>query len=286
MATSTKQITANQQNAQKSSGPKSADGKAVTSRNATRHGLLSARLFLQDEKPQEFQQLFDELAGTFNPSGIMEMVLLEKIAVAIWKQRRIVAAETGAISLRRQNDKVIGKVNNLLNITYSPNALTEADIEPFDKEHEKWCQDVLAEYDAMIEDDSEAFTFELVQKLAPECWQQLQQETEDEEEESAEAYLKSCNTELSAWMVDMKKHADTELAKARQRPKNIELFNNAFAEQGILSDKYRESFERYQASLDNQLYKAMKELRQLQEWRLNTIETVPVADVPTVPAAG
>ena len=198
MATSTKQITANQQNAQKSSGPKSADGKAVTSRNATRHGLLSARLFLQDEKPQEFQQLFDELAGTFNPSGIMEMVLLEKIAVAIWKQRRIVAAETGAISLRRQNDKVIGKVNNLLNITYSPNALTEADIEPFDKEHEKWCQDVLAEYDAMIEDDSEAFTFELVQKLAPECWQQLQQETEDEEEESAEAYLKSCNTDLSA----------------------------------------------------------------------------------------
>jgi len=129
-------------------------------------------------------------------------------------------------------------------------------------------------------------TFPLVEKIAPECWQQLQQETEDEEEESAEAYLKSCNTELSAWLAEMKKYADTELTKARQRPKNIELFNNAFAEQGILSDKFRESFERYQASLDNQLYKAMKELRQLQEWRLNTIETVPVADVPMEQAAG
>lgn len=171
MATTTKQITVKQQNAQKSSGPKSADGKAVASRNATRHGLLSARLHLQDEKPQEFQQLYDELTTTFNPSGILVMVL--------------------------------SKLNGILNIaSYSPNALTEADIEPFDK----------------------------------------------------------------------------ELAKARQRPKNIALFNNAFAEQGILTDKYRESFERYQASLDNQLYKAMKELRQVQEWRLNTIEVVPDAD--------
>ncbi len=287
MATSTKQIAANQQNAQKSSGPKSADGKAVTSRNATRHGLLSARLFLQDEKPQEFQQLFDELTTTFNPSGIMEMVLLEKIAVAIWKQRRIVAAETGAITLRRQTEKVLSKLNGILNkASYSPDALKEADIEPFDKDHDKWYQDVLAEYEALMEDEAEELTFALVEKIAPECWQQLQQETEDEEEESAEAYLKSCNTDLSAWLVEMKKYADTELAKARLRPKNIELFNNAFAEQGILSDKYRESFERYQASLDNQLYKAMKELRQLQEWRLNTIETVPIDDVPTVQAVG
>ena len=279
MATSTKQITANQQNAQKSSGPKSADGKAVTSRNATRHGLLSARLFLQDEKPQEFQQLFDELTTTFNPSGILEMVLLEKIAIAIWKQRRIVAAETGAISLRRQTEKVLSKLNGILNIaSYSPNALTEADIEPFDKELEKWCKDVLLEYDAIMEDEDEELTFASVEKIAPECWQQLQQETVDEEEESAEAYLKSCNTDLSAWLVEMKAYADKELAKARQRPKNIALFNNAFAEQGILTDKYRESFERYQASLDNQLYKAMKELRQLQEWRLNTIEVVPDAD--------
>lgn len=87
------------------------------------------------------------------------------------------------------------------------------------------------------------------------------------------------------WLVEMKAYADKELAKARQRPKNIELFNNAFAEQGILFDKYRESFERYQASLDNQLYNAMKELQQLQAWRLNIIETVPVADVPAVQAA-
>lgn len=283
MTTSTKQITANQQNAQKSTGPKSTDGKAVSSRNATRHGLLSARLFLPDEKPQEFQLLFEELTTTFSPSGVMEMMLVEKIAVAIWKQRRLVAAETGAIALRRQPEKVLAKVNSVMNYNYS-DYLKNSDIEPYDKDHEAWCQTVLAEYDAMIDDESEEFTFELVQKLAPESWQHLQEETEAEEEETPEAYLKSCETELGDWLTELKQYAEKELEKARQRPRNISLYNNAFAEQGILADKYRDSLERYQASLDSQLYKAMKELRQLQECRLNTIETVPVADVPTAQA--
>ena len=283
MTTSKKQINANQQNAQKSTGPKSTDGKAVSSRNATRHGLLSDRLFLTDEKPQDFQLLFEELTVTFSPSGVMEMMLVEKIAVAIWKQRRLVAAETGAISLRRQPEKVLAKVNNVMNYSYSE-YLKNADIEPYDKAHAAWCESVLAEYEALA--DEEVVTLETMQRIAPDSWEQLQEETETEEEESAEAYLKSCDTSLSAWLHELKLYAEKELEKARQRPRNISLYNNAFAEQGILADQYRDSLERYQAALDNQLYKAMKELRQLQEWRLNTIETVPVEDVPTVPAAG
>lgn len=277
--TTSKQVQANQQNAKKSSGPKSTDGKVVASRNATRHGLLSSRLFLQDEDPQEFQQLMNELTTSFDVSGILEMLLLEKIAVAIWKQRRIVAAETGAISLRRQTDKVIAKVNSLLNLAYNAKALTEATIQPVDKEHEIWCETVLAEFATLIEREEEDLTCALVEKIAPVCWEELRKETTEEEEESAEAYLKSCETDLFDWLEELKQHAEKELLIIRQRPKNIELFNNAFAEQGILADKYRESFERYQASLDNQLYKAMKELRQLQEWRLKTIETVAVTDV-------
>jgi len=38
---STKRNEANRRNAQKSTGPKTAEGKAVVSQNATRHGLLA-----------------------------------------------------------------------------------------------------------------------------------------------------------------------------------------------------------------------------------------------------
>jgi hypothetical protein len=285
MATTTKQITANQHNAQKSSGPKSTDGKVVSSRNATRHGLLSSRLFLPDEKPQEFQQLFDELFSTFNPLGVMEMLLVEKMAVAIWKQRRLVAAETGAIALRRQPEKVLAKVNSIMNYsTYYGNALTDEDTEAFDKDHETWCKSVEAEREALAGEES--ITLESVQRLAPFTWEQLQQETVDSELASVEAYLEKTDTSLVAWLLELEEYTINELEKAQQRPLKIELYNYAFAEQGILADQYRDSLERYQASLDNQLYKAMKELRQLQDWRLSTIKTMPVTNVPMVQAAG
>lgn len=64
---------------------------------------------------------------------------------------------------------------------------------------------------------------------------------------SAEAYLKSCETDLCAMLVEKKGHAEKELEKARQRSRSNELYNSAFAEQGILADKCRDSFERYQA---------------------------------------
>ena len=278
MTTSTKQITANQQNAKKSTGPKSTNGKEVSSRNATRHGLLSARLFLPDENPQEFHLLFDELNDTFMPSGVMEMLLVEKIAVAIWKQRRLVAAESGAITLRRQPENVIYHVNDALNTDYSLNVLTTSDFEPYDKGHAAWYESVLEEYMALTEEDD--VSFETVQRIAPYSWEQLQEEAEDEQEDSVESYLARHNTSLDAWLHELKQYAEKKLEKERQRPKNIELYKNAFAEQGILADKYRDALERYQASLDNQLYKAMKELRQLQEWRLSIIETVSIADAP------
>jgi hypothetical protein len=54
----------------------------------------------------------------------------------------------------------------------------------------------------------------------------------------------------------------------------------------VLGTVQQEALERYQASLDNQLFKAVKELRQLQEWRLKTLETVPVVDDPALQATG
>ena len=46
---STKRNEANRRNAQKSTGPKTAEGKAITSQNAIRHGLLATEILLPDE---------------------------------------------------------------------------------------------------------------------------------------------------------------------------------------------------------------------------------------------
>jgi hypothetical protein len=48
---SDKQLEANRKNATLSTGPRTADGRAVSSRNAVTHGLLSAMVLLPSEDP-------------------------------------------------------------------------------------------------------------------------------------------------------------------------------------------------------------------------------------------
>ena len=51
------QQTANETNAQKSTGPKSVEGKAKSAMNALKHGLKSKQIILPNENPLEFDQL-------------------------------------------------------------------------------------------------------------------------------------------------------------------------------------------------------------------------------------
>ncbi len=99
--TTDKQTQANRANAQSSTGPKTAEGKAVVAMNAITHGILSTRLLLTDESADIYGRLRDSLEHSLKPVGMLELALVEKIAVALWKQRRMVAAEAASIELAR-----------------------------------------------------------------------------------------------------------------------------------------------------------------------------------------
>jgi hypothetical protein len=55
--TSPKQLEANRTNAKHSSGPKSTNGKARSSRNALKHGLVSSEIVIWDEDADQFELL-------------------------------------------------------------------------------------------------------------------------------------------------------------------------------------------------------------------------------------
>ncbi|MFZ1683129.1 MAG: hypothetical protein WAU88_03270 [Candidatus Zixiibacteriota bacterium] len=102
MCTSERQIQANQENAQLSTGPKTEEGKAASSRNATKHGLYSKHIILNSphhtENPEEFEQLLDSLIEELQPETIFQHHLVRKIAFCIWRSRRAVLAETAQIN--------------------------------------------------------------------------------------------------------------------------------------------------------------------------------------------
>jgi len=99
--TSDKQREANRLNAKKSTGPKTARGKARVSRNALKHGLLAKDVVVEGLQGSESQADFDALLADFcrelRPNGLIEETLVERIATCYWRLRRAQRFEAGAI---------------------------------------------------------------------------------------------------------------------------------------------------------------------------------------------
>jgi len=89
-----KQRAANRQNAQKSTGPKTPEGKAEVSLNAVKHGLLSRYTLLSDEDEAVLVELGKRLRTHLQPVGELEVLLVDRIVTAAWWLRRLHAVET------------------------------------------------------------------------------------------------------------------------------------------------------------------------------------------------
>jgi hypothetical protein len=134
------QLIANQKNAQLSTGPRTAFGKAIVAKNAIRHGIFTKDLILtsgsERESEDEYLEILQNLMDCLCPSNQLESLLVEKIAVDFWRLRRTIRFETGSVikniqsqlkefySHGRKNDEEIDeeirRKENLLewNLTY------------------------------------------------------------------------------------------------------------------------------------------------------------------------
>jgi hypothetical protein len=89
-----KQFEANRRNAQKSTGPKTPEGKAAVSMNSLRHGLRARTVVLPGENPEEFHQLCGDLEVEWHPQSRTEQFYVEQMAVSQWKLTRMEVGES------------------------------------------------------------------------------------------------------------------------------------------------------------------------------------------------
>ena len=80
---------ANKQNAKKSTGPRTAAGKAAVAQNARQHGLSGAFCILAHEDAAEFQALLDQYRAEFKPATAGEIFLVEQMAQSRWTLARV-----------------------------------------------------------------------------------------------------------------------------------------------------------------------------------------------------
>lgn len=105
-STSQVRIDANRVNSQKSTGPKTEEGKARVAQNGVKHGLSSARLIVRPDEKEEFTTFLNELIQSFQPKGGAERIFFDQMTDAAWNLRRVAKLES-ELYIRAGGDPLI-----------------------------------------------------------------------------------------------------------------------------------------------------------------------------------
>jgi hypothetical protein len=102
----------NQANAQHSTGPRTEEGKQRSAQNARTHGLNSTKLFIPEDRLEEFKSLFNALHSEIEPIGELQSQFFEQLVHAAWN--RDIARTLLAVALAHMDDKKIANANRYI----------------------------------------------------------------------------------------------------------------------------------------------------------------------------
>ena len=83
------QIDANRTNAQHSTGPRSPEGKAASSRNASKHNLTGGEAFLPGEDPAAYQAHLEAVREEYGPASPSGEFVVRQSADSMWRLQRL-----------------------------------------------------------------------------------------------------------------------------------------------------------------------------------------------------
>jgi hypothetical protein len=228
---SEKQMIANRNNALKSTGPKSFEGKRIVARNAVRHGLLSNvdLTLIKGENRTEYEEFSSNLIADLAPVGQLETLLAERITGFFWRLKRTGRMEKELLDL-------------LSNPSVADSGVSKKDL-PFQMILHK-------RYDNALQDPE----YQDFLKFKKAQAQYANMEAEDGEILDRETFYGFKNQfELPS----------PQPAFAQPQVVEPEVLGKA-VQQDFKSGKLLEKLLRYEGQIERSLYRAMLELQKLQ----------------------
>jgi hypothetical protein len=104
--TTIQQIRANRQNALKSTGPRTAEGKRTASQNAVKHGLLAERMVIRGESVEAWGAFREQVVAELAPQTSMELLLAERVAACAWRLCRAERYEAEILEQRYRKEEL------------------------------------------------------------------------------------------------------------------------------------------------------------------------------------
>jgi hypothetical protein len=299
MGLSQKQLEANQQNAKKG-GVKTKEGKEVVKYNALKHGLLAKEVIIQHgegaENPDEFDELVEDLIMQFNPSGSIEEMLVEKIAIAYWRLRRVYRFEVGLLrsqldyvadeyfqeedwkgtKINRTDSEIDEELNNFKSILneWHENLNTLKGLHKNQEKIESTFKfaDVWTIFEIRNEDRYDEYIFDEEHEPA-EIRRKLDEELGWSDEDIWDALIKEVENTIQFY-------ADEILKLEKEKERNFLRIQVLRKLGNIPPGIELEHLLRYETAIERQFYKAMNQLERLQRIRSGEHVTPPVeADI-------
>jgi len=106
-------LAANRQNAVRSTGPRTPEGKAVACQNARTHGLLSRQVLLPDENRAHLIALREHFLAELAPVGRLETLLVDHMVACAWRLRRVHRVEAEVFDGERARLREAGLATDL-----------------------------------------------------------------------------------------------------------------------------------------------------------------------------
>lgn len=104
-----KQLHANRDNATKSTGPRTPEGKAISRRNALTHGAYAQPSTLLAQEREAFETFKAPIVAELSPAGPLEALAVDRIAWTCWRLSKIRAEEEvlAALTEANRHDKLL-----------------------------------------------------------------------------------------------------------------------------------------------------------------------------------
>ncbi len=181
------QIKANEENAKKSTGPATSEGKQRSSMNAMVHGIFSRIPLLPGENQEQFKLLEDEIIKAYQPTDAMEYHLVQRIYLTCIRQIRLREAEAAKLEISMMPEVMCKSVTQLFEHN-SDKKFTAEDISELTEAHYMFAQAMEKE----IKESgyqSLALTIEMIKEKMPLTYRHMKDIHEEEYKLSWEEFI-------------------------------------------------------------------------------------------------
>ena len=263
------QIKANQENAKKSTGPSTLEGKQRSSMNAMMHGIFSKSPLLPGENQEQFKLLEDEIIKAYQPTDAMEYHLVQRIYLSCIRQIRLREAEAAKLEISMLPEVMCKSVTQLFEHN-SDKKFTAEDISELTEANYMFSQALEKE----IKESgyaSLALTIEMIKEKMPLTSRHIKDIHEEEYKLSWEEFIQKPGM-LRAAISILSKRVKIQLASTKNNHIAYTLKHKLKIVHRIPHGNDMALFTKYQVQLDTDLYRAMKALQDYRNNKAKVIE--------------